>query len=778
MAQTYIIKEKEAVVPNARIAFITSLIIVIILSVAVFLSFSQIAPPAEVQAGASASEFSASRAAQHIELIAQEPHAVGSPGHERVKDYLLSQLSTLGLNPQVQKSSVLNPPGNHSLSGASVENILGRIEGTTNNKSVLLVAHYDSVPTSFGASDDGAGVATLLETARALKASPSLKNGIIFLFTDAEELGLLGAKAFTDDDTLVRDVGVVLNFDTRGNAGPSIMFETSGGNGWLINQFAKAAPYPVANSLSYEIYRLLPNDSDFSVFKRAGLPGLNFAFIDGLAHYHSAIDNIGNVDRRSLQHHGSYALQIARHFGDLNLDQNRASDQIYFNTPGPILIHYSKTFATILALVGVVLFVFLVSSGLKSRLISIRGILKGLGAFVVSLIVCGGVVALLWLLIKSVHPQYRSIPNGEPYNGDLYFIGFMALTLAMFSTLYLLFSRRINGHDLSFGVLFLWLILTVLTTFLVPGASFLFAWPLLFSLISAAFLLRDEGKKSLFQVRAAVISILAVPVILLMVPMIYLIFVSMTLQVSWVTAALGVLLLGLLIPHLSLLTRSKKWVIPAAAATLALGFIAVASIASGFDQHHPKTDSIFYALNAVSGKAVWASYDQSPDEWTSQFLGPDATRGGLTEYIPIGSTAWLRSEAPAFPIDPPSITLQSETMQDGIRTLHLRLASLRKAAVISATIEPCPGTVVEVNGKQFKTSLDSGWGFRYHGAGQDALDLVLAVNSSDPIKITIVDGTYKLPDAHGKDYQERPRYLIPSPLPLSDSTLVSKSFSF
>ena len=776
MAQSYLLTEEETPTKAVRIGLTTTLVVVIILLGAVFVSFSQITPPAEVPASAPTSEFSASRAAQHVGLISQNPHPVGSSEHQRVKDYVLSQLSAMGLSPQVQRSSVLNQSSNRSLSGASVENILAKIDGTINHKFVLLVAHYDSVPTSFGASDNGTGIATLLETARALKASSSLKNGVIFLFTDAEELGMLGAKAFVDEKTSVRDVGVVLNFDARGNTGPSIMFETSSGNGWLIDQFAKAARYPVANSLTYEVYKRLPNDSDLSVFKSAGLAGLNFAYIGGPAHYHSAIDDSSNVDHRSLQHHGSYALQMARHFGDLSLDQNRASDQIYFNTGGSILIHYSKTLAIILALAEVLLFLFLVSFGRRSRRISIRGILIGLVAFVVALVVCSGVVALLWQFIKSLHTQYRSIPGGAPYNSGAYFVGFMALTLAMLSALYFLFGKRISAHDLSLAVLCLWLILTVLTTFFVPGASFLFAWPLLFGLISALFLLKAEERRGFFQARAAVISILAVPAILLLVPVIYLLFVAMSLEASWVIAALEVVLLGLLIPHLSLLTGLRRWIVPAAAATLAVGAIAEASIASGFDQRHPKTNSIFYALNAVSGKAVWASYDQRPDEWTSQFLGPDATRGGLTEYFPIASTTFLRSEAPAFPIDPPSVTLQSEAMQNGIRTLHLRLASLRQAAVISGIIEPCPGTVVEVNGKQVEASLDSGWGIRYYGAGPEGVELVLKVNSSDPIRITIIDTTYQLPQ--GKGYNERPGYLIPSQHPLSDSTLVSKSFSF
>jgi len=84
---------------------------------------------------------------------------------------------------------------------------------------VLLVAHYDSVPTGPGANDDGVGVATLLETARALTASAPLQNDVIFLFTDSEETGLLGAQAFVTEHLWAKEVEVVLNFEGRGNGG-------------------------------------------------------------------------------------------------------------------------------------------------------------------------------------------------------------------------------------------------------------------------------------------------------------------------------------------------------------------------------------------------------------------------------------------------------------------------------------------------------------------------------------------------------------------------------
>ena len=104
----------------------------------------------------------------------------------------------------------------------------------------MLVAHYDSVPGGPGVADDGAGVAAIIETVRALKEMKPLQNDVIILLTDGEENGMLGAKAFVEDHPWVKDVGLVLNFEARGNKGPSFMFETSDNNGWIVKEFVEA----------------------------------------------------------------------------------------------------------------------------------------------------------------------------------------------------------------------------------------------------------------------------------------------------------------------------------------------------------------------------------------------------------------------------------------------------------------------------------------------------------------------------------------------------------
>ena len=107
-----------------------------------------------------------------------------------------------------------------------MNNVVATIPGTSPTGAVLMVAHYDSAPSGPGAADNAASVAAILEAMRALKTGPAARNDLIVLFTDGEELGLLGAKGFVETQPALSNIKVVLNFEMRGDYGPSMMFQT------------------------------------------------------------------------------------------------------------------------------------------------------------------------------------------------------------------------------------------------------------------------------------------------------------------------------------------------------------------------------------------------------------------------------------------------------------------------------------------------------------------------------------------------------------------------
>ena len=220
-------------------------------------------------------------------------HVAGSPAADTVRDYLVDTLTDLGLRAEVQDAVGADDAlGGYAM--ARVRNVVALLPGTDPTGRVFLVAHYDSVQVSYGGNDDGAGVATLLETARALTAGPAPRNDIVFVLTDAEEACLCGAEAFVSQHRYAADGGVVLNFEARGSTGPAIMFETSRGNAGVVDLYGDAVPDPVGTSFAVEVYRILPNDTDFTPFReQARFVGLNSAYIDGSAVYHTPEDTAG-----------------------------------------------------------------------------------------------------------------------------------------------------------------------------------------------------------------------------------------------------------------------------------------------------------------------------------------------------------------------------------------------------------------------------------------------------------------------------------------------------
>jgi Peptidase family M28 len=298
------------------------IVVAFVLGALAAVSLLALEPPDPLPASAPTNEFSSERAFSHVQQIAERPHPVGSEANVEVRDYLVGQLEDLGLHPTVQQAtSARTMEGTASI--ARVHNIHARIPGSSPTGHVVLVAHYDSVPRGPGAADDGAGVAAILEIARVFTSGSPPRNDIDIVFTDAEEPWLLGAQAFVSAHRLDPQRSVVLNLEARGTSGPALMFQSSPNNATLIPALA-SAQRPIAGSGLWEACsQLLSGDTDFSVFRDAGFAGMNFAFMEGSARYHTPEDSPANLDHASLQHMGSTVLATARHFTGQDLDAPR-----------------------------------------------------------------------------------------------------------------------------------------------------------------------------------------------------------------------------------------------------------------------------------------------------------------------------------------------------------------------------------------------------------------------------------------------------------------------
>lgn len=313
---------------------------VIVLVLAALLAVWRSLPPSPMPVSAPPDAFSASRALKDVEAIATRPHPIGSSDHARVRNYLVRRLTGMGLVPVLQSErTTISEAGGWTVS-APVINIAAVLKGKDASKpAVLLMSHYDSVADSPGAADDGAGVAASLEIVRALKAGPQLDRDVVILFTDGEEIGLVGAQAFFARNPLAAHVGAVINFEARGDSGLAAMFETGPNNAATVAAWAAKMQRPSANSLSRAIYRNMPNGSDFTLAVRRGLPGINLAFIGGESAYHTPLATPAHLNLGSVQHLGNAGLAGVRAFTAAMPVQTR--DAVYFDFLGFFFVQYS-----------------------------------------------------------------------------------------------------------------------------------------------------------------------------------------------------------------------------------------------------------------------------------------------------------------------------------------------------------------------------------------------------------------------------------------------------
>lgn len=441
---------------------------------------------------------------RHLRQIAGQSRAQGTPGHAQARAYIIHELAQLGLEVQVQETPLAG-------------NLMARLPGAgRTGRAILLACHYDTVEGSPGAADDGSGVAALLETLRALKAGAAPSNDVIALFTDGEERGLVGAKAFVYGHPWAKEVALVLNFEARGTAGASLMFETSAENGRLVRELAAAAPRPVAYSLSRELYELLPNNTDLSVFKDAGLPGLNFAFIEyGATHYHRPLDNLENLDERSVQHHGTYALALARHFGGLSLGDLSERDSVYFDLFGLGLVRYSSAWVWPLTALAAALALAVILFGGRAKRLNLEGVGKGLAA-----VPAAALAAACGVVLTG--------RSAAALGGDEHFaapvLAFVALALA--GAVHEWFRRWVGDANLLLGALTWWMLLLLLTSLLWPGASYLFAWPSLAALAAALVWFKAGDARAAGGARFALLLLAALAALALFAPVVYLSLVA------------------------------------------------------------------------------------------------------------------------------------------------------------------------------------------------------------------------------------------------------------
>src|SRR5262245_59563958 len=509
-------------------------------------------PPVAVPANAPQTAFSAERAMKHVRAIAQRPHPVGSAEHDWVRDHLIAQLRILGLEPQVQPATGV---GTRYAGAGRVQNILARMPGgQSGGPAVLLVAHYDSVEAGPGAGDDGAGIAAILETVRALRAAGPIAHDVIVLFTDGEESDLLGAAAFVREHPWAKDVAMVLNFEARGTTGRSLMFETGPGNLDTV-RVLRTVPGVTAGSVFTTIYRRMPNDTDLSELALLGTPALNFAFGDGADRYHTSHDDIAHLNTGSLQHHGQQALALAHAFANGPLPRQRTGDAVFFDLPAVGLVVYSEKWAMLLALVAaaLALIVIIRSRGGAPRFG--RDVILGAAATVGAVVLSAAAAYLTGQILSLLHTR---LPwGGNPAWSPVYWAAVVMLSLAICTACYVAIRRRGTVSGLHAGALIIWTLLSLATAAVAPGSSYLFTWPVV--VVALAALLADVH--GLLTAKGIAMCLAALVTAALLIPIAYsvgAVYLGVTGAGGIVTAAVIALIAWLLVPLLEVICDGAR----------------------------------------------------------------------------------------------------------------------------------------------------------------------------------------------------------------------------
>jgi hypothetical protein len=418
-----------------------------LLAVVLAIQIEQARPPAPLGSDADPALFSAERARTELEgLLGDEaPHPVGSAANRAVKGRLVARLEALGLSVETQNAvgcSARYP------TCARVENVLARLPGESADV-IALMAHYDSVEHAPGAGDDGAAVAALLEIARIVGSGAPYRNAILFVFTDAEEVGLLGAEAFFAEHPDAAHVKAVMNLEGSGSSGPVYLLRTGPDSGHLLDVFRAVAPAPFAQSFAEEVFKRMPNDTDFSVSMRAGLPGIDFAFAGERNHYHTPLDSIANLDLGSLQHHGENTLPLLRGLLDANLGTT-APGYVYANLGKRLWLRWWPSTGVPLAVAAVLLLAF-ATWRVRPRPLAFLGTTGAALAFVMAATLA--TLGALWCIdrIVGVRPAWPADP--WPWRLPIYAVPLLLVALAG-----PLLVRRLGAWTVYLGV---WWIVTL-----------------------------------------------------------------------------------------------------------------------------------------------------------------------------------------------------------------------------------------------------------------------------------------------------------------------------
>ena len=700
-----------------------------LLAIVFAVQLRQTAPPEPLAVDADRGAFSAGRARNELSnLLGDEaPHPVGSAANRAVKERLIARLTELGLKPEEQRTIGCAA---ESATCARVENVLAAIPGETAD-TIVLMAHYDSVPDAPGAGDDGAAVAALLEMARIVEPGAPYRNTILMAFTDAEETGLLGAEAFFAESPAAKRARAVINLEGSGSAGPVYLLRTGPASGELMAAFRDVAPHPFAQSFTEEIFKRMPNDTDFSVSLRAGLPGIDFAFAGERNHYHTPLDTIANLDLGTLQHHGENTLPLLRTLVDADLSAT-APNEVYANLGKRHWLHWSPEAGVVLAAVALLLLLF---ATWRARVPPLRLLAALAFGFATLLVATGLTLAALWLVdrIVGVRPDWPA--NPWPWRLALYSPPLLAV--ALFGPVA---ARRVGPWTMLLGAWWIWTIATLAMAVYLPLAAYLLVPGALVAAAIAAAMLIARLDSPIHAAVAACLSLVAAAWFLL--PMAYLMEITQGLQLApAIIAPLGLVALVLL-P--AAIVDRRRVVLVGSAIALGLAFT-MAALVAPYSANRPQHLSFVHAhdVDANEAHVVARSPDPLPNRITQ------AARFEKARILPWSDDSDHRTTVAAEPGEPPTITALETT---GPKWHRYRVTPVPGARAVALWVpKDRIGDRARIAGRDVRTGPTRGSSthrrIMFFAPPEEGFDIELELIGDEPRDAWLVDVRGTLPES-------------------------------
>jgi hypothetical protein len=704
--------------------------------------------------GHAAGEFDATRAKARLALVLgdQRPHPADSAADDDVRGRLVDALQQMGLAPIVRDQVACNDFQRARLVAcARVRNVIALL-GPAKGKALLLSAHYDSVPAGPGASDDGIGVATLLEVGSILKQRP-LNRPVILLFNEGEELGLIGARAFLSDP-LSSNVDTVLNFEARGVSGPVTMFETNQPNGAAIAAYTDAVRRPYASSLSTDVARLIPNDTDVTVYKERNWLALNSAVVGNETRYHSPGDDLAGLDARSLQDMGDEALALA----------TKLSSGIPKVSGNRIFVDLAQRGFVVMPLLAGV-FCLLLLFVAFATIARTRGVLvRGTGV-VLAMLVGGGLAAWFAVTIMGLlraGTYWRSNP-------ELTFISIYATAL-LGELILILTAAKLDARRLRASFWLLFLVLGAVLALAAPGGIIYFLIPPTAVLLGIAL--------SRWFARAETISGIAGVLLLFLTWGELLASLEQIFSPGplWIVAPVAAIMIApALIEAKHLFGRSDRRLLLAGSGVIALAAWIVAGSTPAYSDDHQQRFTIEHVTDFPSRRSSWSILNDGAS-LPQAYAGAGPWHRGKLDFSE--RQRWLAAAPSKANIRPPSIEVVERVSNGDDRTVTLKLhANGAERLLLVAPADAHIRSAGMVGNVRPIGDADSSGRFTISCTGRncDGSELRIDLVSPKPVEFTLVGAANGLPPSAASLIHARPTFARPQYTP--DETLTISHLS-